>query len=137
MDPELVSELNSERSLTLILPTNGGLSKSLSYCSKKCLEGENFGNLKRIFRHHVIPGIVSMGGGYRSLEGDVILFNPLGFINDKFPIKKTVYFEGKRLFFIDFAIWPKSINFCCREEREYLYERESRLEREFGGLVYL
>lgn len=137
LDPELVSEINNDKSVTIILPTNQGLEKSLSYCSKECLERENFTNLKRIFRYHVIPGIVRLRGGYRSLEGDVVLFNPSGFINDRFPIKNIIDFEGKRLVFIDFAIWPKSVRFCCRDERQYLYQSEARLERGYGGLVYL
>ena len=135
LDQELVNEINSERPLTIVLPSNQALSIDLSYCSESCLQGENFTNLRRIFRYHVIPGIVNFRGGYKTLEGDVMYFNPLGYINDKFAIKEVVDFEGNRLVFTDRAFWPRSVEFCCREERRYLYERQNNVERLYGGRI--
>ena len=123
IDPELVDIINSKKELTLILPTNSGLLKSYNQCSRECLENESFANLKKIFRYHVIPTLVSSRGGYKSLAGDVVLFNPLGYINDKWPIEKVLNYEGKRVIIIDHAMWPKSVLMCCRENRIYLYSQ--------------
>lgn len=135
LDQDLVDVINSKRPLTIVLPSNRGLAVDLSFCSSACLEGEDFANLKRIFRYHVIPGIVNFRGSYKTLEGDFMRFNPLGYINDKFVIKNVIDFEGKRLVFTDRAFWPSSIEFCCLQERRYLYQTQNNLENIFGGII--